>query len=443
MGESIDVPIPANMLESMGMFKAAQKELLDQIKELKKNIKLLEKEGKAIPPDVQDRLARLEQDKVRVQAKQVAKVAAEESVAHVHKKFTEFERNLGDIKSVMTSRAGGLGSVLGNVKDRAISGLFGMIEESLSQSGGQIAKQGSKISGALSSQAASSAGKTASGAVKAAGGAAGVTSRMAGPVGSLMESIGGAAGLAKGGIIGAALWVGKRYIDESANAYKMQAEINRKEFQLQSELFNASQDAMFSSQRSVDELMAERESVQEAKDTVGTDWFNPAEVIAGLKAKNFVVDKLKDLFGQTGEKSKRERGVIRAEQNRKHHEFARRLGKGWEEATNVENMISHAKTEPNSVMARKYATAHSLYGSGNFLAYMRGVVGPGVTDEELRTLGYKYRDDFIKTIQEARMAEEKVIKKNPTWRVNEHERGVWIEEVGKHRYERTLAWVKS
>lgn len=427
MAESIDIPIPSNMLESMGMFAAAQKNLLEEMRELKKNIKILEREGKVVPPDIQDRMARLEQDRVRIQAKQAAKVAAEESTKHVREEFSKFSENIHKIKETVLEGPS-MGSIARSAERQVMSGLVDAI-------GGKL----TFLNKTLGETRAAEVIKNMATKVVGQGAASklGAVSRTTGLSGLSIGMAGRAAGIA--GIVAAPML---QYIEQSTEANRMQTEINKREYEFQSELFTETQDLVGTSQRSSHEVAAMYESIGKARE-VGTDWFSPGEVIAGLKAKNFAVDALKALFGQTGQKAQAARGQERAIQEKKHHELARQLGKGWEEASNAENMARNARSNPSSVVSLKYARAHSLYGSGSFLSYMRGVVGPGATDEELRTLAYKHQDEMMATIEKVRAAEEKAVKKNPSWRVNEHERGVWIDEVGKHRYERTLAWVKS
>lgn len=503
MAESVDIPLPAEMLESLGLFKAAHKELMEQIKQLRKDMKAVEKEGRAIPAEMQERLKRLDEHRTRIIAQQAAKDATDASIRHVSQKFSEFRGGVSEAASMLRS-----GSTTGNSM-RASNAIFGpLMDSAMAGIGGalgieqyhmatkgaeelrrawrgayaediaDLSRPGARRMLSAESRAAeeyklyrviSSARNTALADApltqKFMGQVANISDRVSavrkaaaigedmwlvrqaakpgimGDVASILRTGVGKAGAAA--IPAAILLAVHQGIVEQTAAYNIEADTNRINAKIQETLFETRNIAQFSSQRSIEELREQDAGLQHAAETVGTNWFSPSEIIheasdsvLGYIPGVYIANRL---FGLSGAAEQNKRRAEAKVQEIRYGEMSRRLGKNWEKANNVKQMMDDARKNPNSVLARIWATQHTAVGGAGILGILRGYAF-GPTDEELRELGEARQKSVMDSRVTAWAAEEKRVKLNPWWRSYEHERELWVDEVGRHRYERTLQW---
>ena len=409
MTESIDVNLLSHdELEQREMFKAANKQLKDRLNEINKYIKKLEQAGMSVPQDLLDR-RRAEEDRIRNNnARQVAKAATEEATKKIGDKFDNFKSQMSQMSSMLRQP----------------------------ESVGSLARAGAR--------------SVANAAIDS------ITAAMASGNHPTMKRVMGAAfgaadmisTIANNPLVQLATGVEKQLFEDATQAYRIKADTNRINDQIQKDYFKTAQSSMYSAMRSTQDLADEKAYRERAGKNVGRDKWDLSEALSagstaegqkfaeesgpGMEMLAWAGEKL---FGKTAEAQMSKRGKEYEQIAAEHYKMRFSKGRDWVEKTDFKKLVDDAMTNPNSKLAIEYNSSHSL-GGGSITDIAKGFVGMGRHDVE--QLAAKYISKLDADAKERFETMGRTVMMNPAWRRSDHERQIWVDEVGRHRYERTL-----
>ena len=461
MPESINVDLMSwEELEKKGLLVAAVKAMTNDMKDLKKAVKVFMREGESVPKELRERIDHLENHRLETRAKITAKAATEQAIAGVKQQFADFQNNLNTISGIFHSggmtpmdaarMAGGvMVNHLLNTHAERVAGISSRAAEHARKNGASAtdamkagsdaiaaAEQGSTLMGAMGAM---------SGAAKWAGSAAGSSVLMAARVGWEIGS-----------------QVSGNIISNQKQAVETNQRANERAKRFQVMAANLANSEMWSSNQ-----MAEyQKTIASAGGRIEIDQLSVSEQTSRLADVPFMqsvktgrvsewaaANILNYMWGDFGE-GKRKRAEAAMESEEKMYWEAQKYGSKWGDKWSAGAVIDRMQNDENSREHQDWATKHTEAGGQSVwykLAYLIPAVGPFVSSA-MKAIAMKYDRQGMEALAEEERAKEvkrlddffeseKVMnERNPAFKAVERDRAIWLNEAGRQRYFSTKNW---
>jgi hypothetical protein len=452
-GESINVPLPAEFLESFGLTGAALKRAKEDSKELLKNIREAEKSGKALSPEIIERRVRVEETTERLKGKvliEEAEKASRKGIASGLAQAGSFASKIGTINSwgdlaAALPLGGGAylaeGRISGYLAKRAsrytadaaietskkLEAILRADDISLAE---RVAGRSSSLSMSAEERtewlAAKKAAVNASKAVRWSTEMAGMA-KLAGTATTIVASWPVALASTLSSVITMA------YSYQMNTAAKSNLALARTMGELYSKLsadqYGTKYEAT-SGSRSVAEMKLA------ANQAGATNWYSPVEAFTALGLDP--VGPLGYIISGFSERAQSERRSNAMAQDVRYREWART------QSTRTADNLSMWKLQgdfhtPGSVLANQWNREHSYY-TGGFFSTIRGYLIPA-SDLEINQAAMAYQAKAMTDIDAAKTARTE-FSRNPRYRAEETLRAMRITALEHDQYRTTLQWNK-